>query len=76
MSSPIESQINTTRADLDATLDAIEDKLNVPKQVGVLRDKAMKAYESNPIPFIIGAAAAAIVVAGLTAWAILSPDED
>lgn len=74
--SNIESKVASTRADLEATLDAIEDKLNVPKQVGALRDKAMKSYESNPIPWWIGATVAAVVVAGLVAWAILSDDDD
>ena len=73
--SNIESKVASTRADLEATLDAIEDKLNVPKQVGALRDKAMKSYESNPIPWWIGATVAAVVVAGLVAWAILSDDD-
>ena len=71
----IENKLASTRADLEATLDAIEDKLNVPKQVGELRDRAMKSYERNPIPWWIGATAAAVVVAGLVAWAILSDDD-
>lgn len=75
MSTPIEDRLADKRADLEATLDAIEDKLNVPKQVGVLRDKAMKSYEANPLPWIIGAVGAAVVVAGLVAWAILSDDD-
>lgn len=74
MSTPIEDRLAGKRADLEATLDAIEDKLNVPKQVGVLRDKAVKSYEANPVPWIIGAVGAAVVVAGLVAWAILSDD--
>ncbi len=63
------------RTDLEQTLDAIEDKLNVPKQVGELTKRARSSYESNPLPWIIGAASAVIVVAGLVAWAILSDDD-
>lgn len=74
MTTPIGSQVSSTREDLQATLDAIEDKLNVPKRVGELRDKAVRSYESNPVPWIIGAIAAAVVVAGVVAWAILSDD--
>ena len=73
--STIESRIAGTRADLEATLDAIEDKLNVPKRFGELTDRARASYESNPVPWIIGATAAAIVVAGLVAWAFLSDDD-
>jgi hypothetical protein len=75
MSYPVKDQIVRTRADLEATLDAIEDKLNVSKQVGELRDKAVKSYEKNPLPWWIGAAAAAVTVAAVVAWAILSDDD-
>lgn len=75
MTEPIESRVASTREDLQATLDAIEEKFNVPKRVGDLRDRAMKSYESNPLPWIIGAVAAAVAVAGVVAWAILSDDD-
>ena len=74
--STIDSTIKSTRAKLDTTLDAIEEKLNVPKQASALVERTKSSYESNPVPWIIGATAAAIVVAGLVAWAIFSPDED
>lgn len=73
--SDIESRISSTRADLEATLEAIEDKLNVPKRANELVGKAKASYESNPVPWIVGATAAAIVVAGLVAWAIFSGDD-
>ena len=68
--------IDATRAQLESTLDAIEDRLNVPKQVGRLRSRAMSSYQSNPIPWIVGATAAVIAIGGLVAWAILSGDDD
>ncbi|MCU1422444.1 MAG: hypothetical protein JWN36_2095 [Microbacteriaceae bacterium] len=73
--SDIESRVAGTRADLEATLDAIEDKLNVPKRLGELTTRARASYEANPIPWIIGATVAAIAVAGIVAWAILSDDD-
>lgn len=72
---PVETKIASTRAELEGTLDALEDKLNVPKQVGRLRDKAMSSYEANPIPWIVSATAAVVVVGGLIAWAVLSNDD-
>lgn len=69
------SRVASTRADLEATLDAIEDRLNVPKRVGELTDRARASYGRNPVPWIIGATAAAIVVVGIVAWAILSDDD-
>jgi len=71
----IESDISATRAKLEGTLDAIEDKLDVKKQTSALVQRTKSSYEANPIPWIVGATAAAIVVAGLVAWAILSDDD-
>lgn len=63
------------REELAETLEAIEDKLNVPKQSKLLAEKVARSYEQNPVPWIIGATAAALVVAGLVAWAILGNDD-
>ena len=38
------------RHELAETLDAIEDRVNVPKRVGELSDKAVAAYKENPVP--------------------------
>jgi len=64
------------RADLAATLDSLEDRLNVPKRVSELGSKAAAAYEKNPVPWIIGGVAVAVIAAGLVAWAIFSGDDD
>jgi hypothetical protein len=70
----IENKIASTRAELEGTLDAIEDKLNVPKQASILARKAKASYEANPVPWIAGATAVAIAVVGVVAWALLSDD--
>ncbi|MCS0498369.1 DUF3618 domain-containing protein [Protaetiibacter mangrovi] len=64
----------TARRQLGDTLDQIEDKFNVPKRTGELVDKAKTAYEKNPVPWIIGAAAVGVIAVGLVAWAIFSDD--
>lgn len=69
------NQAAKARADLAATLDALEDRLNVPKRVSELGSKAVAAYEKNPIPWIIGGVAVAVIAAGLVAWAIFSDDD-
>ena len=74
-SASVESRIASTRAELQDTLDAIEDKLNLPKQVSELSRKARASYESNPVPWIVGATAVAVAVVGLVAWAFLSGDD-
>lgn len=74
--SDVEGKVTSTRAQLENTLDAIEDKLNVPKQVNRLAGKAKGSYDANPIPWIAGATAAVLLVGGLIAWALLSGDDD
>jgi hypothetical protein len=69
-------QAAKARAELASTLDSIEDRLNVPKRVSELSKKAQVAYEKNPIPWIIGGVAVAVIAAGLVAWAIFSDDDD
>ncbi|WP_227411721.1 MULTISPECIES: DUF3618 domain-containing protein [unclassified Cryobacterium] len=71
---PAHNRVTTTRAELTETLDAIEDKLNIPKQARMATERARASYERNPVPWIIGASAALMVVAGLVAWAIFSDD--
>ncbi|CAN5166059.1 hypothetical protein BH11ACT4_BH11ACT4_09040 [soil metagenome] len=73
--SSIESRVASSRAELESTLDAIEDKLNVPKRVNELAAKARSSFETNRLPWIIGAVAAAVAVAGVVAWALLSDDD-
>lgn len=72
--SDIQAKVAATRADLEKTLDAIEDKLNVPKQLGRLGKRAETAYEENPVPWIAGATAVGIGVVGVVAWALFSKD--
>jgi Protein of unknown function (DUF3618) len=70
----LDKRITTARADLQGTLDELEDKLNVPKQAKRLTANAKASYEAKPVPWIIGATAVAISVAGIIAWAVLSDD--
>lgn len=62
------------RTELADTLDAIEDKFNIPKQSRLFAERAKTSYQRNPVPWIIGATAASIVVVGWVAWAIFSDD--
>ena len=75
MTDSIENRIAEQRAHLESTLDAIENKLNVPKQLNRYADKAKASYTENPVPWIVGATAVAISIAGIVAWAIFSDDE-
>jgi hypothetical protein len=72
----IQSQVARTRANLESTLDAIEDKFNVPKRVSELSKRAQASWENNPTPWIVGATGVAIAVLGIVAWAIFSGDDD
>ncbi len=66
--------VDAVRARLEQTLDAIDEKLDVKKQASELTERVKSSYEENPVPWIIGATAAAVVVVGLVAWAIFSDD--
>jgi len=68
--------VDATRAQLETTLDELEDKFNVKKQTSALVERTKASYEANPVPWIIGATAAAIVALGLVAWAIFGGDDD
>jgi hypothetical protein len=72
----VQAQVARTRANLENTLDAIEDKFNVPKRAGELSKRAQASYQSNPTPWIVGATGVAIAVLGIIAWAIFSGDDD
>ena len=75
MTDSIENKIAEQRAHLESTLDEIENKLTVPKQLNRYADKAKSSYNENPVPWIVGATAVAISVVGIVAWAIFSDDE-
>ncbi|WP_231595105.1 DUF3618 domain-containing protein [Salinibacterium sp. SWN1162] len=68
-------KIEQARAELESTLDAIEDKFNVGKRVDEVTTRVRDSYETNPLPWIVGAAAAAVSVVAVIAWAILSDDD-
>jgi hypothetical protein len=74
MTDTVSSTVSTARARLEQTLDAIDEKLDVQKQASELAERVQRSYRANPVPWIIGATAAAVVVAGLVVWAIVTDD--
>jgi len=74
MSDTVQQGVASARAQLESTLDAIDEKLDVQKRASELAENVKRSYQTNPVPWIIGATAAAVVVAGLVAWAIFSDD--
>jgi hypothetical protein len=71
---PVRPTPEQARAELVSTLNAIEDKLNVPRKVSraVARGRvaAAKLQRESPAAFVGGIAAVA-VVAGTAAWAVV-----
>ncbi|MBT2502303.1 DUF3618 domain-containing protein [Curtobacterium sp. ISL-83] len=58
-------RVAATRAQLFDTLDAIEDKLNLPKQLGIAASKVQRGIDENPVPYLAGLAAGVAVVGGI-----------
>ena len=69
-SSDIQANIDRTRAELAATLNELEDKLNVPKQLGIAGHKAKASFDRDKTPWLAAAGAAAVAVAGVVAVAV------
>lgn len=70
----LQTDAANARAELAATLDAIEDKLNVPKQIGLAADRtgARVRQLANENPVALGAIALGVAAAvGLGVWAIV-----
>ncbi len=59
------------RARLAATLDAIEEKFDVPKRARAATARVKSSYQRNPMPWIAGAVGVAAAVAGGIVWAVL-----
>jgi hypothetical protein len=71
----IRSEIESTRDQLAQTLDAIEDKLNVPKQAQLVVDRAKAGFQrlqrDNPVVIYASAAIVGLgVVGGVLIWRI------
>jgi hypothetical protein len=58
-------RVAATRAQLFDTLDAIEDKLNVPKQIGIAASKVKHGIKRDPKPYLAAFAGGAVVVGGI-----------
>jgi hypothetical protein len=54
-----------TRAQLFDTLDAIEDKLNLPKQLGIAASDLRRKIDKNPVPYLAALAGGVLTVGGI-----------
>ena len=77
----------SARRQLADTLELIEEKFDVTQRANDLVedvtqrtsefvDRAKTSSEKNPVPWIVGGAAVAILAVGLVAWAIFGGDDD
>jgi hypothetical protein len=64
-STDIQAHIDRTRAELAATLNELEDKLNVPKQLGIAGHRAKASFDRDKTPWLAAAGAGALAVAGV-----------
>lgn len=61
----IAARVAATRAQLFDTLDAIEDKLNLPKQLGIAASKVKRGIDEKPVPYLTALAAGVAVVGSI-----------
>jgi len=61
----INARVAATRAELFDTLDAIEDKFNVPKQIGAAASKVKRGVAERRPPYLAGLAGGVLVVGGI-----------
>jgi len=70
----LQAQLEETRQRLASNLDALEDKLNVPKQLGKASTKFRRRMntmrEENPLGFA-GVVVAGVVAVGLTGYLVV-----
>jgi hypothetical protein len=57
--------VAATRAQLFDTLDAIEDRLNVPKQIGFAASKVKRGIQDKPVPYLAAFAGGALAIGGI-----------
>ncbi|MDI2098360.1 DUF3618 domain-containing protein [Ruicaihuangia caeni] len=62
------------RADLEATLDELEDKLNVKKQARIAIERARLSFKRDPVPWVAGGAAVVAAIVGLIVWRVSGDD--
>lgn len=65
----ISDPVEAARAELKAALSAIEEKVNVPKQVGKATKKA-KVFAQKKPAVVLGAVVGIAAVTGLIVWSI------
>lgn len=65
----ITDPVEAARAELKAALSAIEEKVNVPKQIGKATDRA-KVYARKKPGVVVGVVVGIAVTTGLVVWGI------
>lgn len=68
----LQARIDRTRADLAATLNEIEDAVNVPKQIGIASARARASFDRDPVPWLVGAGVAVVAVVGVVVAVVRS----
>ncbi|MFZ7087183.1 hypothetical protein [Curtobacterium sp. RRHDQ10] len=63
-------RVAATRAQLFDTLDAIEDRLNVPKQIGFAASRVKRGIERKPVPYLAAFAGGALAIGGIVVTVI------
>lgn len=70
----IAEEIAARREQFRATVSELEHKLDIPAQRAALGEKITGSYQSNPVPWWIGAGIVGVVVVSTIAWAVFGDD--
>lgn len=76
MTDSIDARVEQARAELEATLNELEDKFNVPRRVGELSQQMRVSIRRDPLAWIAAASSAAVILGGAIAAAIIVSGRD
>lgn len=71
MTDSIDARVERARAELETTLNELEDKFNVPKRVQACSTKARASMRRDPMAWVAAASSAAVIIGGAIAAAII-----
>ena len=70
----IAAEIEARREQFNKTVAEMESKFDIPAQRAALGEKMLGSYQTNPLPWWIGAGVVGVVIVSAVAWAVFGDD--